>query len=52
MDDKREIVTSLRVDANLWKEARKAAIDSEISLGELIDQAVRDWIEKQEKCKK
>jgi predicted HicB family RNase H-like nuclease len=52
MDDKKEIVTSLRVDSNLWKEARKAAIDCEISLGELIDQAVRDWIEKQEKCKK
>jgi predicted HicB family RNase H-like nuclease len=52
MDDKKEIVTSLRVDSNLWKEARKAAIDCEISLGELIDQAVRDWIAKQEKCKK
>ena len=52
MSEKREIVTSLRVDADLWKEARKAAIDCEISLGELIDQAVRDWIAKQEKCKK
>ncbi len=52
MDENREIVTSLRVNANLWKEARKAAIDCEISLGELIDQAVRDWIEKQEKSKK
>lgn len=51
IDDKKEIVTSLRVDPHLWKEARKAAIDCDITLGELIDQAIRDWIEKQEKCK-
>jgi hypothetical protein len=48
MDERKEIVTSLRVDADLWKEARKAAIDYDLSLGELIDQAVRDWIAKQE----
>jgi hypothetical protein len=47
LTDRKEIVTSLRVDANLWKEARKAAIDCDISLGELIDQAVKDWIDKQ-----
>lgn len=54
MDDKKEIITSLRVDANLWKEARKAAIDCDISLGELIDEAVRDWIARKEKehCQK
>ena len=52
MDDKKEIVTSLRVDPDLWKEARKAAIDCDITLGELIDQAVRDWIAKQEQEKK
>jgi hypothetical protein len=52
IDDKKEIVTSLRVDPNLWKEARKAAIDCDITLGELIDQAIRDWIEKQEKRQK
>jgi hypothetical protein len=52
LDEKNQIVTSLRVDPSLWKEARKAAIDCDITLGELIDQAVRDWIEKQEKCKK
>jgi hypothetical protein len=51
-EDKNQIVTSLRVDPSLWKEARKAAIDCDISLGELVDQALRDWISKQEKCKK
>lgn len=51
-DGKKELVTSLRVDSDLWKEARKTAIDCEITLQELIDQAIRDFIEKQEKCKK
>ncbi len=49
MDEKKEIVTSLRVDPSLWKEARKAAIDCDITLGEVIDQALREWLQKQEK---
>lgn len=49
MDGKNQIVTSLRVDPNLWKEARKAAIDCDITLGEVIDQALREWLQKQEK---
>jgi hypothetical protein len=52
IDEKTQIVTSLRVDPALWKEARKAAIDCDLTLGEVIDQALRDWIAKQEKCKK
>lgn len=48
-DEKAQIVTSLRVDPDLWKEARKAAIDCDITLGELIDQAIREWIEKRTK---
>lgn len=52
LDEKTQIVTSLRVDPNLWKEARKAAIDRDITLGELIDQAIREWIEKKGKRKK
>lgn len=51
-DEKDLVVTSLKVDPNLWKEARKAAIDCDITLGEVIDQALREWIEKREKCKK
>lgn len=52
IEERKEIVTSLRVNPELWKEARKAAIDCDITLGELVDQALREWIEKQEKCKK
>ena len=49
---KNQTVTSLRVDTDLWKEARKAAIDCDITLGELIDQALREWLQKQEKQNK
>jgi hypothetical protein len=49
---KNQTVTSLRVDTKLWKEARKAAIDCDITLGELIDQALKDWLQKQEKQEK
>jgi hypothetical protein len=49
---KDQIVTSLKVDPKLWKQAKITALQCDITLGELIDQAVRDWIEKQEKCNK
>jgi hypothetical protein len=52
INDKDQIVTSLKVNPELWKQAKIAALQCDITLGELIDQAVRDWIEKQEKCKK
>lgn len=51
-EEKDLIVTSLKVDPTLWKEARKAAIDCDITLGEVIDQALREWLQKQEKTSK
>ena len=48
-DEKDLVVTSLKVDPSLWKEARKAAMDCDITLGEVIDQALREWLQKQEK---
>jgi hypothetical protein len=47
-EDKKEIVTSLRVDSQLWKAARKAAIDCDTTLGEIINEALREWLQKQE----
>jgi hypothetical protein len=52
LNEKEQIVTSLKVNPELWKQAKISALQCDITLGELIDQAVRDWIEKQEKCKK
>jgi hypothetical protein len=52
INEKEQIVTSLKVNPDLWKQAKISALQCDITLGELIDQAVRDWIEKQEKDKK
>ncbi len=52
LNEKEQIVTSLKVNPDLWKQAKIAALESDITLGELIDQAVREWLQKQEKCKK
>lgn len=50
--NREQIVTSLKVNPELWKQAKIAALECDITLGALIDQAVREWIQKQEKCKK
>ena len=38
------IVTSLKVDEELWKKAKKRAIDDEITLQELLSEAVQDYL--------
>jgi len=52
INDKEQIVTSLKVNPDLWKQAKIAALECDITLGELIDQAVREWLQKQEKHEK
>jgi hypothetical protein len=42
-------VTSVKVDEDLWKEAKKAAIDDDISLTDLLDDALRDWMTNRKK---
>jgi len=51
-NEKELVVTSLKVNPDLWKQAKIAALQCDMTLGELIDQAVRAWLQKQEKCKK
>ena len=51
-DKKNQLVTSLRVNPDLWKKAKMKAIECDITLGELIDEAVREWLQKQEQNKK
>lgn len=46
MQEKKQTVTSLRIDTDLWKEVKKAAIDNNLSLGEFIDRALRDKLQK------
>ncbi len=38
------VVTSLKVDEDLWKRAKKRAIDEEITLQELLNEAVHDYL--------
>jgi hypothetical protein len=48
-NNKEQIVTSLKVDPALWKQAKIAALECDITLGELIDQAIREWIKNRER---
>jgi hypothetical protein len=38
------VVTSVKVDEDLWKRAKKRAIDEEITLQELLNRAVEDFL--------
>ncbi len=38
------VVTSMKVDEDLWKKAKKRAIDEEITLQELLNVAVQDYL--------
>jgi hypothetical protein len=40
------VVTSIKVDEALWKEAKKKAIDEGITLQDLLTDALKDWIKK------
>lgn len=52
VNEKDHIVTSLRVDPKLWKKAKMAAIEHDTTLGCLIDEAIKEWIEKRAEEKK
>lgn len=50
---KEQTITSLRVDPELWKEAKMLAIKNDMTLADLVNEAVKEWIrKKQEKEKK
>jgi hypothetical protein len=38
------IVTSMKVDEDLWKRAKKRAIDDEITLQQLLNEAVQEYL--------
>jgi predicted HicB family RNase H-like nuclease len=49
MSEKKQFVTSLRVDPDLWKEAKIQAIKNDMELNEVVDAALREWIKKKAK---
>jgi hypothetical protein len=44
-EEKRQFVTSLRIDSNLWKEAKVQAIRHDITLTELVEEAINLWMQ-------
>ncbi len=51
-NEKEQIVTSLKVDPVLWKKAKMEALKYDITLGRLVDEAVKEWIEKKQRDEK
>jgi predicted HicB family RNase H-like nuclease len=51
VDDKKQLVTSLRIDPEIWKEAKVAAIQNDITLTQLVEEAINCWIEMRNKNK-
>jgi len=49
MVEEKRYATSIKVDPKLWKEAKIAAIEADITLSELIEEAIREWIERRRK---
>ena len=43
-DIKRE-ATSIKIDPQLWKQAKIEAIRNDLGLSELVEQAIERWIE-------
>lgn len=48
MPEKKQLVTSLRVDPDLWKEAKVQAIRRDMTLTKVVDEAIREWIERKQ----
>lgn len=45
-DDAKRITTSIKIDPNLWKETKIQAIKDEITVSELLEGAIRDYIKR------
>ena len=45
MADQRGVV-SIRVDKELWKRCKKVAVDRDITLSKLVEEALVDWLKK------
>ncbi len=44
-EEKKQLVTSLRIDPEIWKEAKVQAIKNDMTLTELVEEAIRLWIQ-------
>lgn len=46
--EKKQLITSLRIDSELWKEAKIQAIKHDMTLTELLEEAINCWIKQKE----
>jgi len=40
----KRVPTSIKIDPELWKEAKIEAIRHDMTLSELVEEAIREWI--------
>jgi predicted HicB family RNase H-like nuclease len=52
IEEKKQLVTSLRINPELWKEAKIQAIKHDITLTELLEEAINCWIKQKNKERK
>jgi predicted HicB family RNase H-like nuclease len=45
IEDKKQLVTSLRINPEIWKEAKVAAIQNDMTLTQLVEEAIKCWME-------
>ena len=43
----KRIVTSIKIDDEVWKKAKIEAINQDMQLSEVLEKAVEEWIKKQ-----
>ena len=45
----KRIVTSVKIDEDIWKKTKIEAINQDLQLSESLEEALDDWIKKQKK---
>lgn len=43
----KRIVTSIKIDDEVWKKAKIEAINQDMQLSEVLEKAIEEWIKKQ-----
>ena len=51
-EPKKQLVTSLRINPEIWKDAKVEAIRHDMTLTQLVEEALKLWMEKDEEKKK
>ena len=51
-DENETVVTSMKVDRETWKQAKKAAIDEGMTLQDVLNAALKEWLAKDEALRK